>query len=180
MNITFKPFQKDHLPLLFKWLEKPHVKVWWDPDIDWTPELLQEKYGTHADGYYLEDGIKKPLRAFIVEVDHQPVAYVQLYDIHNYPGDNGIPEGELPDRSCGLDIFIGDEAFVGKGYGTAILKEFLSQHVAPSHEACFVDPDKNNRSAIRAYEKAGFRVLQEAGQTLWMVWTNTETEGVIK
>ena len=171
MDITFKPLQTDHLPLLFRWLEKPHVKVWWDPKIDWTPELLQEKYGSYSEGYYLENGIKKPLRAFIVEVDHEPVAYVHLYDVRDYSREAGIPEDKLHDRSTGLDLFIGDEAFVGKGYGTAILKEFLSQHVAPSHEACFVDPDKNNLQAIRVYEKAGFRALQAAGHTLWMVWT---------
>ncbi|MBP6985202.1 MAG: GNAT family N-acetyltransferase [Alphaproteobacteria bacterium] len=170
MNITFKPLQTDHLPLLFKWLEKPHVQIWWDPGVDLTPELLQEKYGSYPDGYYVEDGIKKPLNAFIVEIDHHPVAYTQLYDIRNYPGAAKIPEVQLLANCTGLDIFLGDEAYVGKGYGTAILKEFLSRHVAPSHEACFVDPDKNNLQAIRAYEKAGFRTLQEAGKTVWMMW----------
>lgn len=171
MDITFKPLKNDHLPLMFQWLQKPHVKIWWDPDLDWTPDLLQEKYGTHADGYYVENGIKKPLRAFVVEAKNEPVAYVQLYNVHNYPGADAIPKDELAPSSAGLDMFIGEEAFVGKGYGTAILKEFLAQHVAPSHEACFVDPDKKNLQAIRAYEKAGFRSLQEMGNTLWMVWT---------
>lgn len=170
MDISFKPLQTDDLPLLFKWLEKPHVQIWWDPGVDLTPELLQEKYGSYPDGYYVEDGIKKSLRAFIVEIDHQPVAYTQLYDIRNYPGADSIPELQLLASSTGLDIFIGNEAYVGKGYGTAILKEFLSQHVASSHEACFVDPDKNNLQAIRAYEKAGFRILQESGETVWMMW----------
>ncbi len=170
MDITFKPLQTDHLPLLFQWLEKPHVKAWWDPDVQWTMELIHEKFGTYVDGYNLEDGVKKPLQAFIVEIDHRPVAYIHLYNPRDYPREDGIPENELPDRSTGLDIFVGDEAFVGKGNGTSILKEFLTQHVAPSHEACFVDPDKNNLQAIRAYEKAGFQVLQEAGQTVWMMW----------
>jgi RimJ/RimL family protein N-acetyltransferase len=171
MKITFTPLKAGHLPLLFKWLQKPHVKIWWDPGVDLTPELLQEKYGSYPDGYYVEDGIKKPLRAFIVEVDHQPVAYTQLYDIRNYPGADSIPEVQLLASCTGLDIFIGDEAYVGKGFGTAILKEVLSQYVVPTHDACFVDPDKSNLKAIRAYEKAGFRILQEAGQTIWMLWT---------
>lgn len=170
MNISFKPLETKHMPLLFEWLQKPHVKVWWDPETDWTPELLQEKYGSYPDGYYFEDGIKKPLRAFIIEVDHQPVAYIQLYEIRSYPGADSIPKDCLPESSTGLDIFIGDETLVGKGYGTKILKEFVAQHIAPHHEACFVDPDRNNRSAIRAYEKAGFHVLQEDGKTLWMMW----------
>lgn len=173
MNISFTPLETDHLPLLFEWLQKSHVKIWWDPHVDWTPELLQEKFGSYPDGYYFEDGIKKPLRAFIVELDLQPIAYVQLYEVRNYPGADSIPEDQLPTNSVGLDIFIGEEAFLGKGYGTKILKAFLTQKVAPSQEACFVDPDKNNLKAIGAYEKAGFRTLQEAGKTLWMVWRST-------
>lgn len=170
MDIIFNPLQADHLPLFFKWLQKPHVKVWWDPGVDLTPELLQEKYGSYPDGYYVEDGIQKPLRAFIVEIDHKPVAYTQLYDIRNYPGADNIPEVKILASCTGLDIFIGDEADVGKGFGTAILQEVLAQHVAPFHEACFVDPDKNNLQAIRAYEKAGFVILQESGETVWMMW----------
>lgn len=170
MDVTFKPLQTDHLPLFFKWLEKSHVQIWWDPGVDLTPESLQEKYGSYPEGYYLEDGVKKPLRAFIVEVDHQPVAYTQLYDIRNYHGADNVSEVKLLLSCTGLDIFIGDEAYVCKGYGTAILKEFLSQHVAPFYDVCFVDPDKNNLQAIRAYEKAGFLILQEEGKTLWMMW----------
>lgn len=30
MNINFVPLADSHFPLLLKWLEMPHVKLWWD------------------------------------------------------------------------------------------------------------------------------------------------------
>lgn len=174
MTISFKPLKNDHLPLFFKWLEKPHVQVWWDPGVDLTPELLQEKYASYPDGYYVEDGIKKPLRAFIVEIDHQPVAYVQLYNVHNYPAANNIAEVMLLVNCAGLDIFIGDEAYVGKGFGTAILRQFLKEFVDPKFEACLVDPDKNNIQAIRTYEKVGFRAMKAHGNLILMTRAKNE------
>ena len=174
MDITFNPLQTDHLPLLFKWLEKPHVQIWWDPGVDLTPESLEEKYGSYPDGYYVEDGIKKPLRAFIVEVDHEPVAYVQLYNVQNYPGANNITELKFLVNCAGLDIFIGDEKHVSKGIGTAILRQFLIEFVDPKFEACLVDPDKNNIQAIRAYEKVGFRAMKPHGNLILMMRVKNE------
>ncbi|MGX6960355.1 MAG: hypothetical protein ACIPMY_03825 [Rickettsia endosymbiont of Pentastiridius leporinus] len=39
MNINFIPLTISHFSLLLKWLNMPHVKLWWDEDIKWTPKL---------------------------------------------------------------------------------------------------------------------------------------------
>ena len=54
MNIIFKPLGEADFPLLLKWLEKSHVKAWWDPDILWTLELIKEKYSDYVKGYKIE------------------------------------------------------------------------------------------------------------------------------
>ncbi|WP_341814613.1 hypothetical protein [Wolbachia endosymbiont (group A) of Chalcis sispes] len=45
-NITFKALKEEHFLLLLKWLETPHVKRWWDADINWTPELIEKNMTT--------------------------------------------------------------------------------------------------------------------------------------
>jgi RimJ/RimL family protein N-acetyltransferase len=42
-----------------------------------------------------------------------------------------------------------------------MLRRFLAERVFrdPRHELCIIDPETDNKSAIRAYEKAGFRPL---------------------
>ncbi|MHC3898088.1 UNVERIFIED_CONTAM: hypothetical protein LBW93_04190 [Wolbachia endosymbiont of Nasonia longicornis] len=47
-NITFKALKEEHFSLLLKWVETPNIKKWWDADINWTPELIEEKYSNYA------------------------------------------------------------------------------------------------------------------------------------
>lgn len=73
MTITFQPLQESHFPMLLKWLETPHVKAWWDPEVRWPPELIKEKYESYVQVYKVEQGLKKTMRACIVymEDDYQ-------------------------------------------------------------------------------------------------------------
>ncbi|MFP3016806.1 MAG: hypothetical protein ACEY3L_20090 [Wolbachia sp.] len=50
-NITFKALKEEHFLLLLKWLETPHVKRWWDADINWTPELIEKKYSNYIKAF---------------------------------------------------------------------------------------------------------------------------------
>ncbi|WP_245611548.1 MULTISPECIES: hypothetical protein [unclassified Wolbachia] len=50
-NITFEALKEEHFLLLLKWLETPHVKLWWDADINWTPELIGKKYSNYIKGF---------------------------------------------------------------------------------------------------------------------------------
>jgi len=171
MIITFQPLQEAHLPLLLKWLETPHVKAWWDQDVQWTPKLIKEKFGTYVQGYKVEEGLKKPMRAYIISIDDVPIGYIQLYNAHDFPREDNILLTDLPNSLAALDIFIGEEGYVGKGLGAKIMKQFLEEYVDPSYDACFVDPDTANIKAIRAYEKAGFKKVKtiKDGAVIWMV-----------
>lgn len=170
LHISFLPLQEQHLSLLLEWLEQPHVKAWWDQDVHWTPELVIEKYGSYIEGYKLENGERKPMQAYIACLDNRPVAYIQLYNAHDFPREDGASLQDLPQSLAAIDIFMGEPAFVGKGYGSGIMKSFLKDHVAPHYEACFVDPDRYNTQAVRAYEKAGFVPHKSHGDSIWMLW----------
>lgn len=169
MTITFQPLQELHFPLLLKWLEKPHVKAWWDPEVRWTPELIKEKYESYVQGYKLEQGIKKPLQTYVIYVDDSPIGYIQLYNGHDFPREDSLDE--FPASLASLDIFIGEEDFLGKELGSRIIKQFLSEYVDPYYNPCFVDPDTTNIKAIRAYEKAGFKKIKmvKEGTITWMM-----------
>lgn len=171
MDITFSPLQDSHLPLLLTWLETPHVKAWWDQDIQWTPQLIKEKFGSYVHGYKLEQGIKKPFQAYVIYADDVPMGYIQLYNPHDFPRDYTDALEELPLSLAALDLLIGEEEYLGKGLGAYILKQFVRQYVDLDYDACFVDPDTANIRAIRAYEKAGFKTVKsiQEGTVLWMI-----------
>ncbi len=171
MNTTFTPLQERHLPLLLAWLEAPHVKAWWDQDVQWTIELIKDKFSSYVHGYKIDGGVQKPVQAFIICADGKEIGYIQLYNAHDFAREDGITLDKLPRSLAAFDIFIGDSAYVGKGYGSRIMKQFLEEFVDPVYEACFVDPDTANAQAIRAYENAGFEKIKTAkdGKITWMV-----------
>ena len=173
IHITFEPLQDSHFPLLLRWLEAPHVKAWWDQDVHWNLELIKEKFGDCAKGYKLEKGVQKPIQAYVIYGDDHPLGYIQLYNAYDFSREDQIPLEGLPASLAAIDIFIGEEEYVGKGLGSLIMRQFLKEYVDPSYDACFVDPDTANVQAIRACEKAGFEKVKtvKEGTVTWMVRT---------
>ena len=96
-NITFKPLSKSHLDLLLAWLETPHVKAWWEQDVKWTMKLIEEKYGHYIKGYKKLQGkekiIKKRMWAFTIFFEEIPIGYIQYYNVHDFPREQGDDTG---------------------------------------------------------------------------------------
>jgi RimJ/RimL family protein N-acetyltransferase len=168
MTITFAPLSESHFPLLLKWLEKPHVKAWWDQNIHWTSQLIQEKYGHHVKGYQLEEGVAKPMSAYIIHVEEAPIGYIQIYNAYDFS--RSKPLTDLPPSLGAFDVFIGEENYLKQGIGSGAIIQFLKEQ-SDSYTHIFADPDSDNVIAIRAYEKAGFKKIKEQSDTreVWMI-----------
>ena len=55
-------------------------------------------------------------------------------------------------------IWIGEEALLGKGYGTRMMREAIGRCFAdPSVRAILIDPLASNERAQRFYQRFGFR-----------------------
>lgn len=169
MKVEFDPLQERHFQLLLKWLQAPHVKKWWDTDILWNMDLIKEKYGPYIEGYKLEQGVKKILYGYIIFLNDTEIGYIQLYNAHDFPREDGLTLNDLPKSLAAFDLFIGEEAYIGKKLSTTIMEEFLKNYVDPYFEACFVDPNSANISAIRAYEKVGFQRIKTIKNSEWLV-----------
>jgi aminoglycoside 6'-N-acetyltransferase len=154
MNITFISLTELHFPLLLKWLTTEHVKAWWDKDINWTRELIRKKYTQYIEGH-------KSIDAYIICADAEPIGYIQYYNVHDFPRDSDIPA--LPPTCASLDWYIGEPKYLGKGVGTKALELFINEYIFTKFDSIFVDPDKKNLAAIRAYEKVGFALWGSQG-----------------
>ena len=175
-HLHFKPLVEIDFSLILKWLEEPHVKAWWDQKMNWTIEKVKEKYASYVNGYKLDDGIKKPMHAYLALIDELPIAYVQFYNAWDFERDVSLDSKILPKSLAALDFYIGEPGFLKKGFAPLVLQNFLSEKVEPVFEHCLVDPDVQNTSAIRAYEKAGFKAIKTSSQNVcWMFWDNQKT-----
>jgi aminoglycoside 6'-N-acetyltransferase len=170
-QIHLRPLQISDFPLLQHWLETPHVRAWWDSDVNWTPQLIEEKYSDYVKGFKLQTGKQKKLDAFIICVadSSKPIGYVQIYGAHDFP--RSAPLDDLPASLAAFDIFIGDINFIGRGFGVLAIESLLGSCVQGRFEYVFADPDVTNLGAVRCYEKAGFKHFREnltAGE-VWML-----------
>jgi len=172
-NITFKALKEEHFSLLLKWVEMPHIKKWWDTDINWTQELIEKKYSNYVKGFkrlkFKTQIIEKPMHGFIINCDGVDIGYIQYYNKHDFPPEQGYDTSELPESCASIDWYIGEHDYVGKGIGTQALNIFLNKFVFKVYENAFVDPDTGNVRAIHVYEKIGFKKIMESDSAILMI-----------
>ncbi len=147
--ITFKPLAKHHLDLLVTWLNKPHVKQWWNDGL--SPEQIKRKYGER-----IGDKIVQP---FIIYLYGKPIGFIQYYYANKVGG------GWWPDISpgvVGIDQFIGEEKYIDKGFGTVFIHQFIKRLFNDEKIIKIItDVDPHNIRAIRCYQKVGFELEKE-------------------
>lgn len=132
------------LPLLRRWDEKPHVRAS-DPNDDWDWEV--------------ELGRAPPWREqLIAEEKGRPIGFLQILD----PAlEESHYWGAVPENLRAIDIWIGEEADLGRGYGTEMMRLALARCFAdPQVEAVLLDPLASNIRAHRFYERLGFRFVE--------------------
>jgi RimJ/RimL family protein N-acetyltransferase len=147
INFHFRRLTADDLPLLRRWLEEPHVAEYWQEPRDEAE--FRDKY--------LNMLTARDVRPYIVFLDEVPVGYVQDYQARLVGGD-WWPDAEP--GTFGIDQFIGEPDWVGKGLATELIREFIGRLFSdPTVEGIIVDPDPKNTRAIHVYEKVGFKRL---------------------
>jgi aminoglycoside 6'-N-acetyltransferase len=143
MNLRFAT--PTDLALLLRWDEQAHV-IASDPNDDWRWEVELGRF----------TGWREQL---IAEVDGRPVGFVQIIDPAR---EESRYWGNIPENLRAIDIWIGEEADLGKGYGRRMMELALARCFAePSVSAVLVDPLASNAGAHRFFERAGFRLIEK-------------------
>ncbi len=93
----------------------------------------------------------------IAEVDGRPVGFVQIIDPLL---EDGHYWGDVAPDQCAIDLWVGEEADLGKGYGSEMMRQALARCFAdPRVWSVLVDPLAANTRAQRFYERLGFRFV---------------------
>lgn len=166
----FEPLASHHLLLLHKWMQEPHVVPWWGEGRPWSLKDIEEKYRTYILGFKVINGEKKPIFPYVIYLDGLPVGFIQMYNALEFPRKGFSPQDiwREPASLAALDFYIGEPSCLGHGYGAEILRQFLKNRVFQSFDACLVDPEKENKIAIKTYANAGFVSLCEINASLIM------------
>ena len=145
----FRPVTEGDLPLLARWRASPQVVRWWGPPED------EDAGETLAD---------RRVAMWIVAHGGRPFAYAQDYSPHDW---DKHPFAHLPPGSRGVDQYIGDPEMLDRGHGSAFVRAHGDRLFAAGAPAIGTDPHPENARAIRAYEKAGFKVTSPPTDTPW-------------
>jgi RimJ/RimL family protein N-acetyltransferase len=156
--IGFRLMTMDDLPLLHQWLQVPQVLEWWWGGVAPTYEAVAEKYGPDIADRALT-------RAYLIMYAGDPIGYIQTYRIRDYP-EYAAAVG-MDEEAAGVDLLIGETAYLHKGLGSHILRQFLRAVIFAAGDiaSCIIGPSEANTIAIRAYEKAGFRFFKTIPST---------------
>jgi aminoglycoside 6'-N-acetyltransferase len=99
---------------------------------------------------------------FFIRHRGRPIGFIQCYRIDDDEEYRTALALDAP--AAGIDLFIGEPAEIGKGHGPTLIRAFLRDVVFRKYDVgeCVIGPSVKNASAIRAYEKAGFRFFKDA------------------
>ena len=150
MEISFRPLAEADVPQIVRWLRDPDVERWWWDVGEKSDEELTEQWTRRA--------VSPSGRTdrYVIVVDGVDLGIIQTAVLDAYPAyaaEVGVA------NAAGVDVFIGDAGWRGRGLGTALIRAFIEEIVfsMPGIETCTIDPEPENTRAIRCYEKVGFR-----------------------
>jgi aminoglycoside 6'-N-acetyltransferase len=143
-SIKLRPANINDLSLLRHWAAQPHVlESGVDDDWGWETELAKNP----------------PWREqLIAESAGRPIGFIQIIDPRL---EESHYWGDVPPNLRAIDIWIGEESDLGKGFGTAMMKLALEKcFAAPAVIAVIIDPLASNTAAHRFYERLGFKFVE--------------------
>ncbi|MDT9685367.1 GNAT family N-acetyltransferase [Streptomyces sp. TRM76323] len=134
--------------LVHAWMNDPEVAAFWEmaQPVERIAAYLREQVGSaHSTPY-------------IGCVDGTPMSYWEVYraDLdplrHHYPA---------RPRDAGVHLLLGPSAYRGRGLGTALLRAVSDWllRADPYAERVVAEPDVRNERSVRAFERAGFRLV---------------------
>jgi aminoglycoside 6'-N-acetyltransferase len=132
------------LPMLRHWDQQAHV-IAAAPDSDWDWE----------EGFAQNPDWREWL---IAQSGAVPIGFIQIIDpaleeTHYW--------GAVEDNLRAIDIWIGEEQHLGKGYGTQMMHLVIRRCFdSPEIRAILIDPLVSNTKAIRFYERLGFKRME--------------------
>jgi aminoglycoside 6'-N-acetyltransferase len=142
--LSLRPATPADRALLEHWDGQPHV-VASDPNDDWgwATELAHQPAWREQ---------------LIAECDGRPVGFLQII---NPAREETHYWGDVPPDLRAIDIWIGEAADLGRGYGTRMMHAAIARCFRdPAVKAILIDPLTTNQRARRFYERLGFRVVE--------------------
>jgi aminoglycoside 6'-N-acetyltransferase len=151
-EVEFRPVEVTDLPLLTGWLAEPHVRAFYQR-VPVTLEDVELKYGPYIRR-------EEPTLCHLALSWGVPFAYLQCRRREDYAEHQGVVDLIGLEGGVGVDMFIGEPAYLGLGFGRPALAGYLRQVALPFHPRetrAYIAHDSLNVAALQCAEAVGFR-----------------------
>jgi len=143
MTLELRPLEDSDIPVMADWLTKDHVGKWYHDPQEWLREM-RERNGEFAF-----------LHHFMVYDKCLPFGFGQYYDC--YDAREEWYEISVPGELYSIDYMIGDENYLGKGYGKAIVAALIDRIKSTgTAKMVIAEPDPGNLQSCGVLVSNGF------------------------
>lgn len=105
--LEIRMFEDEDISIMEHWLNKDYIKKWYNAPEDWLNEIRQ-RFDTYSF-----------VKHFIVCFNKNPIGFCQYYTCSD-AGEDWY--GDIPlEGTYSIDYLIGEENYLSKGYGKAII-----------------------------------------------------------
>jgi RimJ/RimL family protein N-acetyltransferase len=148
-DIVIRPVVDDDFALLCAWFGDSEFVTWWGGTPK-TPAEVREKYLGRYDPEQ-----RQHVRSNIIAYRREPIGYIQAWNQNA--------------TTVGIDVVM-IPGMQNRGIGTKAVRLFAERLASEGWHHIGLDPATENARAIRAFEKAGFRITERAIEPghLWM------------
>lgn len=149
-NILIRNLEEQDKTLLLKWLTDKRVLNFWEGQSSvFNLDRIKEDFYN-----------KEKVTRTIIEFQNMPIGYCQFYKL-NKDDLNEYKYSKTNKTVYGVDQFIGDPNYWGKGIGTTFMKLILEYLTTKKNaDVVILDPHTDNLRAIRCYQKVGFKKIK--------------------
>jgi len=134
--------------MIESWVKRPHISEWLHGEgLKNTLSSLNQFYEGSSE-----------FQHWIAYDNDIPFGYLLTSEVdHN---DDSLSSIEFTGgKAITLDVFICEPDYIGKGFGTTMIREFLKTHFLDVSDV-LIDPEVTNSRAVHVYKKTGFRVIE--------------------
>ena len=144
-NITLREINDSDIALLTEWLNKDYILKWYENPADW----LNEVNGRNGEFRWIHH--------FIAMAEDTPVGFCQYYDCYDANDMETWYDVTKRGDTFSIDYLIGDERYLGKGYGKATVQR-LTETIWEKEQATqiIVQPDADNHASNHVLTANGY------------------------
>ena len=144
-TLRLREISHSDMTLLAEWLHKDYILKWYHNADDWLREI-----NGRNDAFNW-------IHHFIVVDEETPVGFCQYYDCYDANDMEEWYEVKQRGDTFSIDYLIGNECYLHKGYGKAIVK-LLTKTVWQQEQAnqIIVQPDEDNHASNRVLVVNGY------------------------